>query len=43
MGSQGREGLNMTAQQLKDLGYNPAAIEIILQIIVEGQEGLKGR
>jgi len=33
----------MTEERLQALGYNPAAIEIILQIIAEGQEGQEGR
>ena len=31
----------MTAERLQALGYNPAAIEIILQIIAEGQKARK--
>lgn len=30
--------MSMTAQQLKDLGYNPEAIRIILEIIAEKKQ-----
>ena len=31
----------MTEKQLEDLGYNPAAIAAILEIIAEGQQAGK--
>lgn len=37
MGSQkGRQG--MTEQQLKDLGYSPEAVKLILEIIAERKQ-----
>ena len=36
MGSQ--EGEGMTAEQLKDLGYNDKAVALILEIISEGRK-----
>ena len=37
MGSH-RKGQGMTAKQLEDLGYNPEAVKLILEIINEGRK-----